>query len=205
MRVRAISGSPLAAWDGALDKINTAFQIGESGGFGAREPAYPLGPRFAGPRQGLARDSAPSIPPEARAPAEFAGGGLAPRPSCRCVLSRAPHEGHMAAGSCWGRLRGRGLGEATRASAKSMGNSPRTHEQSLRSEQPYRLTVENQAMLIPKRWPRSGRTAPTRRMSISVGTIPQSLSSRYFKPSIIDQGLMRLISVSFIMGNGCTS
>ena len=30
------------------------------------------------------------------------------------VLSRAPHEGHMAAGSCWGRLRGRGLGEATR-------------------------------------------------------------------------------------------
>ena len=26
------------------------------------EPAYPLGPRFAGPRQGLARDSAPSIP-----------------------------------------------------------------------------------------------------------------------------------------------
>ena len=52
--------------------------------------------------------------PDARAPAEFAGGGLAPRPSCRCVLSRAPHEGHMAAGSCWGRLRGRGLGEATR-------------------------------------------------------------------------------------------
>ena len=28
-----------------------------------QEPAYPLGPRFAGPRQGLARDSAPSIPP----------------------------------------------------------------------------------------------------------------------------------------------
>ncbi len=27
-----------------------------------QEPAYPLGPRFAGPRQGLARDSAPSIP-----------------------------------------------------------------------------------------------------------------------------------------------
>ena len=27
------------------------------------KPAYPLGPRFAGPRQGLARDSAPSIPP----------------------------------------------------------------------------------------------------------------------------------------------
>ena len=28
----------------------------------SHEPAYPLGPRFAGPRQGLARDSAPSIP-----------------------------------------------------------------------------------------------------------------------------------------------
>ena len=64
---------------------------------------------------GVARGgSAPFDPPDARAPAEFAGGGLAPRPSCRCVLSRAPHEGHMAAGSCWGRLRGRGLGEATR-------------------------------------------------------------------------------------------
>ena len=64
---------------------------------------------------GLARGgSAPFDPPEVRAPAEFAGRGLAPRPSCRCVLSRAPHEGHMAAGSCWGRLRGRGLGEAAR-------------------------------------------------------------------------------------------
>ena len=80
-----------------------------------QEPAYPLGPRFAGPRQGLARDSAPFDPPlTARTRAEVAGGGLAPRPSCRCVLSRAPHEGHMAAGSCWGRLRGRGPGEATR-------------------------------------------------------------------------------------------
>ena len=59
-------------------------------------------------------------------------------------------------------------------------------------------------MLIPKRWPRSGRTAPTRRMSISVGTTPHS-PSRYLKPSIIDQGLMPLISVSFIIGNGCTS
>ena len=79
------------------------------------EPAYPLGPRFAGPRQGLARGGPhPFDPPDARAPAEFAGGGVPPRPSCRCVLSRAPHEGHMAAGSCWGRLRGRGLGEAAR-------------------------------------------------------------------------------------------
>ena len=32
--------------------------------FGAREPAYPLGPRFAGPRQGLAGGCAPSGPPE---------------------------------------------------------------------------------------------------------------------------------------------
>ena len=28
----------------------------------AGESAYPLGPRFAGPRQGLARGSTPSIP-----------------------------------------------------------------------------------------------------------------------------------------------
>ena len=98
------------------------------------EPAYPLGPRFAGPRQGLARGgSAPFDPPDARAPAEFAGGGLAPRPSYRCVLSRAPHEGHMAAGRLLGSVEG----------TRTMGNSPRTHEQSLRSEQPCRLTVEN--------------------------------------------------------------
>ena len=29
----------------------------------ARKPAYPLGPRFAGPRQGLAGGCAPSDPP----------------------------------------------------------------------------------------------------------------------------------------------
>ena len=34
------------------------------------EPAYPLGPRFAGPRQGLAGGCAPFDPPEVRAPAE---------------------------------------------------------------------------------------------------------------------------------------
>ena len=41
-----------------------------------QEPAYPLGPRFAGPRQGLARGgSAPPFdpPPKGRAPAEFSG------------------------------------------------------------------------------------------------------------------------------------
>ena len=83
-------GIALAAWDGALDEIDAASRIGESGGFGAREPAYPLGPRFTGPRQGLARGgSAPLRSPVARAPAEFAGGGRgrkAPRPSCRRVL-----------------------------------------------------------------------------------------------------------------------
>ena len=72
----------------------------------------------------------PFDPTDARAPAEFAGGGLAPRPSCRCVLSRAPHEGHMAAGKLLGSV------EGTRTRR-------RTHEQSLRSEQPCRLTVEN--------------------------------------------------------------
>ena len=44
--------------------------LGESGGLSAREPAYPLGPRFAGPRQGLAGGCAPFDPPEVRAPAE---------------------------------------------------------------------------------------------------------------------------------------
>ena len=34
------------------------------------EPAYPLGPRFAGPRQGLGGGCAPFDPPEVRAPAE---------------------------------------------------------------------------------------------------------------------------------------
>ncbi len=34
------------------------------------EPAYPLGPRFTGPRQGLAGGCAPFDPPEVRAPAE---------------------------------------------------------------------------------------------------------------------------------------
>ena len=36
----------------------------------SHEPAYPLGPRFAGPRQGLAGGCAPFDPPEVRAPAE---------------------------------------------------------------------------------------------------------------------------------------
>ena len=40
------------------------------------EPAYPLGPRFAGPRQGLARDSAPSIPEEG------------PRSAAACVFAQ---------------------------------------------------------------------------------------------------------------------
>ena len=47
-----------------------------------REPAYPLGPRFAGPRQGLARDSAPSIPLLSAPLQQLAGGwvgGSAPR------------------------------------------------------------------------------------------------------------------------------
>ena len=36
---------------------------GARGARKARKPAYPLGPRFAGPRQGLARGSAPFDPP----------------------------------------------------------------------------------------------------------------------------------------------
>ena len=52
--------------------------------FSGREPAYPLGPRFAGPRQGLARGSAPSIPKDARAPLRCACS-----PIVRAVSGRA--------------------------------------------------------------------------------------------------------------------
>ena len=38
-----------------------------------RKPAYPLGPRFAGPRQGLAGGSAPSTPDRSALPAEVHG------------------------------------------------------------------------------------------------------------------------------------
>ena len=53
----------------------------------AGEPAYPLGPRFAGPRQGLARDCAPSIPqvgPRSVAACVFAQ-RLTGFDSCRCA------------------------------------------------------------------------------------------------------------------------
>ena len=46
------------------------------------EPAYPLGPRFAGPRQGLAGGCAPFDPPASRTAAGAAGvrGALPPEP-----------------------------------------------------------------------------------------------------------------------------
>ena len=51
----------------------------------AGEPAYPLGPRFAGPRQGLARGAPPpSIPKDARAPLRCACS-----PIVRAVSGRA--------------------------------------------------------------------------------------------------------------------
>ena len=48
----------------------------------------PLGPRFAGPRQGLAGGCAPSGPPNGNGTSWTldAGGGLAPLPSRRHVL-----------------------------------------------------------------------------------------------------------------------
>ena len=51
--------------------------------FSGPEPAYPLGPRFAGPRRGLAGGCAPFDPPEVCAPAghgEHAGRGPPGRP-----------------------------------------------------------------------------------------------------------------------------
>ena len=52
------------------------------------EPAYPLGPRFAGPRQGLAGGCAPSDPPNGNGTSWTldTGGGLVPPPSRRPVL-----------------------------------------------------------------------------------------------------------------------
>ena len=47
---------------GARRRVSDTSATGLSDAAKAGEPAYPLGPRFAGPRQGLARDSAPSIP-----------------------------------------------------------------------------------------------------------------------------------------------
>ena len=54
----------------------------------SHESAYPLGPRFAGPRQGLAGGCAPSDPPNGNGTSWTldAGGGLAPLPSRRRVL-----------------------------------------------------------------------------------------------------------------------
>ena len=53
-----------------------------------QEPAYPLGPRFAGPRQGLAGGCAPSDPPNGNGTSWTldAGGGLAALPSRQRVL-----------------------------------------------------------------------------------------------------------------------
>ena len=52
------------------------------------KPAYPLGPRFAGPRQGLAGGCAPSDPPNGNGTSWTldAGGGLAALPSRQRVL-----------------------------------------------------------------------------------------------------------------------
>ena len=46
------------------DTTGEVPERGRTSLFTAREPAYPLGPRFAGPRQGLAGGCAPSDPPK---------------------------------------------------------------------------------------------------------------------------------------------
>ena len=52
---------------GGRRRLSETSATGLSDAAKAGEPAYPLGPRFAGPRQGLAGGSAPSDPPTATA------------------------------------------------------------------------------------------------------------------------------------------
>ena len=47
-----------------VSKRRVTSLLGARGARKARKPAYPLGPRFAGPRQGLAGGCAPSHPPQ---------------------------------------------------------------------------------------------------------------------------------------------
>ena len=61
---------------GGRRRLSETSSTGLSDAAKAGEPAYPLGPRFAGPRQGLARDSAPSIPEEG------------PRSAAACVFAQ---------------------------------------------------------------------------------------------------------------------
>ena len=69
-----------------------------------QEPAYPLGPRFAGPRQGPGGGCAPSTPLEARTRAEVTGGWLARS----CVLAARQGRGSR------GRARAHPAGRAHR-------------------------------------------------------------------------------------------
>ena len=49
--------------DGSRRRVSDTSATGSLDAAKVREPAYPLGPRFAGPRQGLAGGCAPSDPP----------------------------------------------------------------------------------------------------------------------------------------------
>ena len=79
----AISWHTSPAGDGSRTRRRRALSDAAKAG----EPAYPLGPRFAGPRQGLAKGvSPPSIPwrPALRRSSRAAGFALLP--SCRRAL-----------------------------------------------------------------------------------------------------------------------
>ena len=73
---------------GARRRVSDTSATGLSDAAKAGEPAYPLGPRFAGPRQGLAGGCAPSDPPNGNGTSWTldAGGGLAALPSRQRVL-----------------------------------------------------------------------------------------------------------------------
>ena len=59
----ARGGAPPPNWRRADGRLSETSATGLSDAAKAGEPAYPLGPRFAGPRQGLAGGCAPSDPP----------------------------------------------------------------------------------------------------------------------------------------------
>ena len=85
---RPSRGSRRRSWASrSLPATTASLAVGGSAGsrpLRCVSQQYPLGPRFAGPRQWLAGGCAPSDPPPT-ATAHHAGGGLTPLPPCRRV------------------------------------------------------------------------------------------------------------------------
>ena len=70
---------------GGRRRLSETSATGLSDAAKAGEPVYPLGPRFARPRQGLARGSAPSIPQRPRLRRSSRAGGSPAEPRRRCA------------------------------------------------------------------------------------------------------------------------